>query len=407
MDCISGISEADAGARYPTRVFDRHGNYVELVYMSVNNGSYNNQTSRIWFIYDARSGVGPVTTAYNFNWNLDAVPHLTAIVPQYGSNAEHYAFGYSADAALIEPFNNSTQFGTAKRLTSLVQGQSTRTQSFEYSNAGEMTKTIFPYGGELRWSYITQSFTGGKQMREVGARSLVMNSGGTVHNYNFTHSSPASLKMHADTTVVDASGIGRRVWQFSTAADFKQGLETRYDEDDYSGGTWKTLARRENTWAQQGTSQQRFVSEVLSTMDVGLASQKQTKTTQTIDEYENVTVAYFYGFASLSTPLRTTSCSYLHTGNSNYINRYLLGFSTGCTTTEGGVSLSSATLTYDGFGAGMAAMPGGTGWWVNPETNYRALVTSANDGFRTVTTSYNLAGQGISSFDGVNYTEAA
>lgn len=269
-----------------------------------------------------------------------------------------------------------------------------------------MTKTIYPFGGELRWSYITQSFTAGKQIREVGTRSLVMNSGGTVHNYNFAHSSPGSLKMHADTTVVDASGIGRRVWQFSTAADFKQGLETRYDEDDYSGGTWKTLARRENTWAQQGTSQQRYVSEVLSTMDVSLASQKQTKTTQTIDEYGNVTASSFYGFASLSTPLRTTACGYLHTGNANYINRYLLGFSTGCTTTEGGVSLSSASVGYDSFGAGMVAMPGGTFMWINPETNYRALVTSANDGFRTVTTSYNLAGQGVSSFDGVNYTEA-
>jgi hypothetical protein len=133
MDCISGISEADAGSRYPTRVFDRNGNYVELNYMSVNNGAYINQTSRIWFIYDARSGTGPVTASYQFTWNSDTVPHLTSVAPQFYSNAEHYAFSYSADNALIEPFNNATQYGSARRLNSFVQGQGTRTQSFEYN----------------------------------------------------------------------------------------------------------------------------------------------------------------------------------------------------------------------------------------------------------------------------------
>jgi YD repeat-containing protein len=263
-------------------------------------------------------------------------------------------------------------------------------------------------GGELRWNYITQSFAGGKQIREVGSRDLVMNSGGTVYNYPFTHPSPAALKMHSETALADAGGVGRRVWQFSTAADFKQGLETRYDEQDYSGGTWKTLARRENTWAQQGTSQQRYVSEVLSTMDAGLSSQKQTKSTQTIDAYGNVLSSSFYGFGSLSTPLRTTNCGYLHELDANYVSRYLVGFATGCNTTENGVPLQSPVQGYDYFGSGgMAAMPSGTTLWIDPQSSYRALLTGVNYGFHSVSTSYNLAGQGISSYDGVNYTEAA
>lgn len=43
----------------------------------------------------------------------------------------------------------------------------------------------------------------------------------------------------------DAGGRGRRVWQFSTAADFKERLVTRYDEQDYSGGTWMARGRRQ------------------------------------------------------------------------------------------------------------------------------------------------------------------
>jgi hypothetical protein len=74
-----------------------------------------------------------VTASYQFTWNSDTVPHLTSVAPQFYSNAEHYAFSYSADNALIEPFNNATQYGSARRLNSFVQGQGTRTQSFEYN----------------------------------------------------------------------------------------------------------------------------------------------------------------------------------------------------------------------------------------------------------------------------------
>jgi len=283
MESISGASEQDAGTRYPTVVQDRHGNQVKIYYQASIGGSTLNQSARISTISDVRSP----TSAYNwatylFSYNTDAIPHLIGIANQI-STSESYTLNYSGSQGLYEPFTNAQQFGSAVWLNSLVQNGVNLTTSFQYNAGGDMTKLTFPLGGEMLWNYTNQSFAGSRQMREVLSRDFRKASGAATVNYAFTHpGGDSSLKYHSETTLADPSNVGQRRWSFFTTTDFKQGLSSKYEELD----SWVVKSRSENMWSQYAywpsTTIMPFISEVLNTIDVGLGSQKQSKTTQAI-----------------------------------------------------------------------------------------------------------------------------
>jgi hypothetical protein len=52
------------------------------------------------------------------------------------------------------------------------------TYEFGYDSAGasELTSVIFPYGGELSWTYSSFAYTGMRSLREVSARHLAADS---------------------------------------------------------------------------------------------------------------------------------------------------------------------------------------------------------------------------------------
>jgi hypothetical protein len=89
------------------------------------------------------------------------------------------------------------------------------THTFQYgaNEAGELTKVIFPYGGELRWDYRTFTYAGNRSYREVQYRHLQRQAGGPVWQYTFTHddATAAGDTLHNRTTVLDASGTADRV----------------------------------------------------------------------------------------------------------------------------------------------------------------------------------------------------
>jgi YD repeat-containing protein len=395
LDAVSGASESDAGSRYPTRVYDRHGNYVRIVYKPQVGGSFANTSARIDYIEDVRAKSQDSFRTYNFTYNTDAIPHLTGIANTIGT-AEQYSFSYSGATTLLEPFGNGNR-GSFVKLNTLTRTGVNLAHQFEYNSYGEMTKTIYPYGGELRWSYATRSYTGGKQIREVSNREFVKSAGAGATNYAFSHpGGDSGLKMHSQTTLADPGGVGKRLWSFATTNDFKIGLETVYEEQHNNA----TKFKREATWAQQATSNNAYIGETLTTIDQGQSYQKQSKTTQTIDQYGNVLTAVLYGYGSLSTPLRSTTCNY-----TGYGSRYIYNMLSSCSTTENGVTLNSPGVTYDQFGSGMANMPFDTRLWEDPGTNQRGLITSINDGYTSRGATFNKAGQSVSSSDGQGFSQ--
>ncbi|WP_162180005.1 RHS repeat-associated core domain-containing protein [Bryobacter aggregatus] len=405
LDSVSGASEQDAGTRYPTKIYDRHGNYVKIQYKPQIGGGTANTSARIDFIDDIRSTAPNSYQTYRFTYNSDSIPHLTGIANTI-STGEAYTFTYSASATLYEPFG-STAKGSFVKLASLTQNGVNLAHSFESNSSGELTKVIYPYGGELRWNYGTQNFASSMRIRVVTSRDFLKVSGATPVNYPFTHpGGDSSLKMHSQTTLSDPGGVGKRIWSFATSNDFKIGLQTVYEEQDNSGGSWLTKSKSESTWAQSASSNT-YVSESLSTTDQGQTYQKQSKTTQTIDEYGNLTNSTLYGYNSLSTAMRTTTC--VRGGDLNYTTRYLRNLPGGCTVTENGVTIYPQSFDADGYwgnGFTMADLPSGSRLWDDPGHPYRGLVTQFNDGYTLRYASYNKAGQTTGGSDSQGFSQA-
>lgn len=392
MGCTSAASEQDAGTRYPTLVQDRHGNQIAITYAGAIGGGAYNSSARLWRIDDVRSTAASNWVTYSFTYNTDAIPHLTGITNNINTG-ESYTLNYSASQALYEPFNGTQQFGSAVWLNSLTQNGVNLTTSFQYNSGGEMTKITFPLGGEMMWNYTNQSYAGGRQAREVLSRDLRKAPGAATVNYAFTHpAGDSSLKYHSETTLADPSNVGQRRWTFFTTTDFKQGLISKYEELD----NWTVKSRSETTWTEVLTGWPQM-NDVTNTIDVGQSFQKQWRTVPYIDAYGITSGGATYAYGSPGTLVKSHLC-YFAGSNSNYSARYIYYIPNTCQTTENGVTLTSGTATMDA--QTLAAVPNDIRLWTNPNSPYRALVTSINDGFTTRSATYNLAGQPVSGGDG-------
>ncbi len=396
MESVSGASEQDAGTRYPTTIQDRNGNQIVIRYRSAINTSTPNSSARISWIDDIRATQASWDTwkTYDFTYNNDAIPHLTGITNTIATG-EAYSFNYSGSQALVEPFGGGQQFGTAVWMNSLTQSGVNLTTSFVYNSAGEMTKLTFPLGGEMMWNYTNQSFAGGRQIREVLSRDLRKAPGAPTVNYAFTHpSGDSSLKYHSETTLADPSNVGQRRWAFFTATDFKQGLASKYEELD----NWVVKSRSENTWAQT-TKSIPYIASVLNTIDVGLSTQKVSKTVQNVEVNGITTETSVSKFDNLNVIERSQGGGVI-LWNSNYSSRYIIVTGRQILAAENGTNTFNEGVTYDNHVSGFAAMPVGTRLWENPNTIYRALPTQISNGYAQQTVVYNLAGQPVSGNDG-------
>ena len=84
------------------------------------------------------------------------------------------------------------------------------THSFEYSgNLGELTRVIFPYGGDLRWAYRGYTYYGAQTLREVQYRYLSKSAGAPLNTYTFVRDDSGGA-YHAWAAAQNPAGRARR-----------------------------------------------------------------------------------------------------------------------------------------------------------------------------------------------------
>jgi RHS repeat-associated protein len=337
MDCISGSTEVDAGTRYPTRIQNANGNYVDITYKAAIGGSTANTSARINNVTDLRGQM------LYLSYNADAIPHVTNINSTYGGLQR--SFTYSS-GTLTEPFSSGS-YGTQKQLATMVipSTPSGSNYAFTYNGSGEMTVAKLPKGGEFRYNYTTTALANSVSIRELSDRRLVKQSGASEVVYTLVRdSADSSQVMHSSLELTDPSGVGRKRWLFSTANDYTRGFLTEFYEHPTSSGNSNILRKHTYTYTQDA-NQMPYVASVTTDLDPGTADAKTMKTDQTVDVYGNVTQARIYEYGSLSTPARTTTCSYYAPGS-----HYIRNLPTACNTTDGTNTVNLFTNTYDSYG---------------------------------------------------------
>jgi len=340
MGAVPGGTEADAGLRYPTRMMDSNGNYVDIAYQMGAGASYANSSSRIASVTDVR-GAG-VTFSFGYTGG-----HLTQIVNNIGSG-ENFTFTYVGDTALWSPFSPQVAQGSTTLLTGFMKDSLSIGHAFEYNsmNAGELSRVIFPYGGDLRWEYRAFTYSNGHTLREVQYRKMTASSGGTPVTYTVARddAGDAGRLTHAWATLDDAGGAARKKWFFDTGvASAFFGMATQFDE--MALPSLNVLRRSVFGWTQNA-GESPYMGSTVVTADVGQSYSVQSKTEQVVDGFGNVLQSKIFDFGNLVTAKRTYTHSYL--GGVNYTSRNIRNRVVSTVLNEGGTDYTLMTNTYDG-----------------------------------------------------------
>jgi hypothetical protein len=275
-------------------------------YLQGLNSPWANSSGRINQIEDVRAPNQSGTYTWQFTYNTDAIPHLTAINPIAGLTVESFTFTYLENQNLNSPFSPSVAFGTTTLLQSATRITNQGYQ-FQYGSngSGELTQVTFPYGGTMGWAYRNFTYTGSRTLREVQTRNLTPMVGGAQWTYPFTRndSVDAGLSLHSGATLDDASGVGEKAWTFNTSgAAWQLGLVTRFEDRPSSTQASQPLKRQDFTWVQDSNGIP-YIGTVLTTLDPTGAN-VQSKTSQTLDTYGNVTQSNIYGYGNLNREFR-------------------------------------------------------------------------------------------------------
>ncbi len=339
MDCISGAAEADAGTRYPTRIQNANGNYVDIKYKAAIGSSTINTSARIDTLSDLRGSLAWLL------YNADSIPHATNITgPYFGL---HRTFTYTA-GTLVDPFVGGS-YGSQKQLTALSVPSTPagRNYTFTYNTSGELLTVKLPRNGELRYTHQTTNFANSISARELQNRRLVKQAGASEVTYNLVRDpNDASQVMHSSLALTDPSGVGRKRWLFSTASNYTRGFLTQYFEHPTATGDTDILRRHTYTYTQDA-NQMPAVQSVTTDLNPNTANAKTMKTDQTVDLYGNVTQSRIYEFGNLSTPARTINCTYFFPNA-----HYLRNLPASCQSTDGVNNVSLFGNTYDSYGGG-------------------------------------------------------
>jgi hypothetical protein len=107
MGCVSSGGEQDAGTLYPTIVEDTNGNQIIITYMAGVGVSWNNSSSRIAIIEDARATSqyvwgDTVPTSYSLTYTYTTPPYLSGIQNFVGTG-ETYTVNVNQGQALNSP----------------------------------------------------------------------------------------------------------------------------------------------------------------------------------------------------------------------------------------------------------------------------------------------------------------
>ena len=184
--------------------------------------------------------------------------------------------------------------------------------TFEYGSngAGELSRVILPYQGDLRWYHDSFAYPNGQTLREVRYRYLTKQAGAATTTYTLQYDTAATNNIHAWSMIDDPNGISRKQWNFNTASptDPYFGLVNLQQDIDKASGTAKNTTAF--TWAADARGN-RFITASLATLDPGTAYQKQLKSEQMLDLYGNITWSKAYDFNNLTTPKATYNYTYL------------------------------------------------------------------------------------------------
>ena len=304
-----------------------------------------NTSARITALYDGRGTSGG--SSYGFLYNSDTpVPHLSSTIDYIGTGV-NYSFAYNHGVAVEPPFGTDPTFAgiTTTQLASMTTPTANSWQ-FTYDSAGasELLQATFPWGGHLRWTYSTDPYNGSRDLRAVSARYLASDSAGaTEWSYGITRDNASSASAHATMTLSDASGVGAKTWNFATSGNYT-GLATEFVQSASVGGT--VLQDDVYTWSYD-PSGKRYISAKSSTIGQGTSNVQAAYSTQTLDQYGNVTQSVIYPYNNTTTPLKTFTNTYLNssTYTSNYIFNRLVSSSV---TPAGGSAITLVTNTYGG-----------------------------------------------------------
>ncbi|HTS46968.1 MAG TPA: RHS repeat-associated core domain-containing protein [Bryobacteraceae bacterium] len=407
MGALSAGTEQDAGTLYPTQIEDSNGNQITLVYNDGDGVTWNNSSSRISTITDVRTG--PSQATYTFTYNTDAIPHLTSI-SNHIQTSENYTFGYISNYTLTTPFGGGTGFGTFSMLqcanSVTIPGSTTfaydgaGTQSCSNysggSGAGELTKMNTPAGGNLGWSYGTATYVGTRLQREVQTRNLLMASGGTELTYHINHSSDPNSSVHSYCLLDDADGVAGKWWSFQTSTSPASSLGLATFHLDYPNVNVGSNQHSEAyTWTTDSAGNP-YISEIVTQEAYNTSNAILKVTTQTLDQYGNVTQMQLYNYGPPGTGqggslARTYTNTYL-TNNSNYTSRYIFNRLSTSTVTDGTHTTTLASNTYDG--SGYTDVPGITMHDANYNTSfpYRGNVSQSVTPSGTKTVYYDIGG---------------
>ncbi len=261
-----------------------------------------------------------------------------------------YGFTY-ATASLAPPFGADAGYAvlTTQQLVTLsapVPGN----YQFTYDGAGsqELTTVKFPWGGKLRWVYSTEAYASGRSLRAVTSRYLAADSAGANEwgPYTLVRDSVATTNQHGSATLTDASGVGVKLWNFVTPGSgvpvWKQGLISEFIQK--AGASGAMYSDETYTWTTNPGGHP-YVSAKTTVTDPG-ANQQSALTTQTQDQFGNVTQQAIYPFNNNTTALKMSNSTYLT--DATYLGNYIRDRVLKVTLTTGGATKMLAQNYYDG-----------------------------------------------------------
>jgi RHS repeat-associated protein len=221
--------------------------------------------------------------------------------------------------------------------------------AYDGAGAGELTSVTSPYGGQIGWSYGSFVYTGSRTLREVNARFLAPDSAHITSppwTYGISRPDPPNaVTVHTGMTLTDASGNGAKTWTFNTsntAPAWQLGLISRFQQLTAANGT--VIQDDSYTWSQDPGGHP-YISSKTSVTDGGTANQQSALSTQTDDQYGNVTQSVIYPYNNTTTPLRTYNNTWVTTPK--YAPYYIFNLLSTSTLTVGATTTTLVSNLYE------------------------------------------------------------
>jgi RHS repeat-associated protein len=397
MKMESGLTEPDAGTRYPTLAQDTNGNRIEIKYLCAPNtvcyvSGTSSRISTIRDITTSKLSAQSYTFSYT-NGRLTGITHT----PNVGVTNSKWVFTYGTGTANTPwtPAQNPQNF--VQELRTAKHWESGGEQAFAYYPTGEINHITLPYGGRLRYGYADWTSASQRVVREVNARLLrkqaAEGSGETTHYFGYD-GGDAAREYHVVRVIWDDSLQYDKVWWF----DDQRRLVT-FDErkiDAAAPGQRSVTVRKSFTWSvpMQGNSVPfSYIQQVDTTIEPWRGGGISRRSKQSMDVYGNVTRAEEYDYGNSESTRKVYTSTYV--SDPNYTSRFIRNRPLEVTVKIGdsGAPTVVRTWQYDLSGQSgthpCGSIPSGGSTAIDPNTvylhdssyvsaTYRANVTSGS-----------------------------